>query len=91
MEVVATRPLSIDGKDYMAGDAVKGLSEGKVAQLLAQRQLRAGNEGLREYVALRSFEIGGKSVALGQRVRVSKLSTDKLHQLLEQRYLEPVL
>ena len=89
MEVVATRPLSVDGRDYRAGDTVKGLSEGKVTQLLAQRQLKTKGEGLQEYVALRSFEIGGKSIALGQRVRVSKLSTDKLHQLLEQRYLEP--
>lgn len=89
MEVIAVRPLTIEGKDYKPGDTVNGLSEGKIAQLLAQRQLKVKNEGLHVYVALRSFTINGKKIERGQRVKVSKLSTEKLHQLLEQRYLEP--
>ena len=89
MEVIAIRPLTIEGKDYKPGDSIVGLSEGKIAQLAAQRQLKLKGEGSREYVALRSFVINGKPIVMGQRVKVSKLSTEKLHQLLEQRYLEP--
>lgn len=89
MEVIAVRPLTIDGKSYSVGDAISGLPPDKIAQLVAQRQLKPKDEGSREYVALRSFSIRDKKISRGQIVKVSRLSTVKLHQLLEQRYLEP--
>jgi hypothetical protein len=89
MEVIALRPLTIDGKTYKAGDSVMGLSPEKAGQLVAQRQLRLKHEATQKYVALRTFTVKGRVVNRGDMFQVRKMSPDKLHQLLEQRYLEP--
>jgi hypothetical protein len=91
MEVIAVRTLTVDGVTYQPGEPVKGLPADKAAQLVAQRWLRQEREKTQEYVATRSFPLKGKIMERGKRIRVSSLTPDKLHQLLEQRYLEPAV
>jgi hypothetical protein len=89
MEVCAVRQLRIGDRTFKAGEVVTGLPADKVSQLVAQRQLRIKDVEAREYMVLRRFPIGAKTYERGMKIRVKSLSHDKLHQLLEQRYLEP--
>jgi hypothetical protein len=89
MEVIATRPLTINGTTYQPGDLIRGLSADKAAQLVAQRRVTSTEARNTDYTVSRTFTIKGKQYSRGQRIKVTKLPADKLHQLLEHRYLEP--
>lgn len=90
MEVIAVRSMTVNGRNYAPGDPIVDLPADKRAQLIAQRWVRAKDEQVQQYTMLRNCTIGGKTYVRGQKVKVTKLTSQKLAQMLENRWLEPV-
>lgn len=85
----AVRPITIGGTTFQPGQQVTGLDDRKAAQLIALRMLADVQPPI-TYRVLRRVTIAGRRYQRGDRL-ASRLSEGKLAQLLDQRYLEPLL